>query len=410
MSAAQVLDVARPAPSGDVRPRRRQWLRVVRWGALVAALAAAALVLWRAVNRPSKPAVRYETTPVARGLIVAKVTASGTLSALVTVSVGSQVSGRIESLSADFGSEVRKGQVVATIEPSLFKAAVAQARANNGAAVAALARAEAQAVNADRQYARARALQLEGIASRSELDTAEAALGVAKADVVSARWAVSQSQAALDQANLNLRYTRIASPIDGVVISRNVDVGQTVAATLQAPILFTIAQDPTRMQVDTSVPEADIGKIRKGTVVSFQVDAYPGRRFPGTVRQLRDNAQTIQNVVTYDVVIDVDNSERLLKPGMTANVEIVYAEKAEVLRVANAALRYRPAPGDGTNDAKEASFAPDERPVWLLRAGAPVRVPIRPGITDGTWTEIVSGPVQAGDVAISEVVKEGSTP
>jgi HlyD family secretion protein len=349
--------------------------------------------------------IRYQTAVVDRGPVSAKVTANGALSALVTVSVGSQVSGRIDSLRADFGSRVKQGDVIATIEPSMFVASVRQARANRAAALATLERAKAQRVNAERQYARQKSLLAQRLVAEAEYDAAEAALGVARADVQAAAASATQAQAALEQAELNLRYTTIVSPIDGVVISRSVDVGQTVAATLQAPTLFSIAHDLTRMQVDTNIAEADVGKMHEGMRVSFTVDAYPGRSLLGTVRQVRDNAQTLQNVVTYDAVIDVDNSERLLKPGMTATVTFVYAERADVLRVPNAALRFKPdratlallkreAPRDPTT--------PDERIVWLLRAGGaePVRVHI--GISDGTSTEVLTGDVRAGDRAVVE--------
>jgi HlyD family secretion protein len=388
-------------------------MRWLRWAMVAMTLGLVALAAFRFSHRQPVPKVRYETALVDRGPIVAKVTASGTLSALVTVSVGSQVSGRIESLRADFGSQVKKGQVIATIDASLFRAAVGQARANHGAARAALERAQAQVANAERQYQRTKALAAEGVASRSELDTLEAALGVARADVVSARAIMAQTKAALDQAELNLRYTTIVSPIDGIVISRNVDIGQTVAAAFQAPTLFTIAQDLTRMQVDTNVAEADVGKLREGTVVSFGVDAYPTRKFAGTVRQIRDNAQTLQNVVTYDAVIDVDNSERLLRPGMTANVVFVYAEKSDVVRVPNAALRFRPDAAAGAELTKNAAPAPsraDERLLWLLRSGRPQALIARTGVSDGSFTEVVAGDVHPGDAAIVEAVGENRAP
>lgn len=281
-----------PSPSRRVR-------RVLRWALPAAAVVAAGAVFaakWSAAK--AEPTVRYEAVAVDRGPIAAKVTATGAVSALVTVLVGSQVSGRIETLAADYGSRVEKGQTIATIEPSLFRAAVAQARANHASARAAVDRARAHVTQAEKDFARARALLDDALISRAEYDAAEAALLAARADEKAAIASVSQTQAALEQAELNLRYTTIVSPIDGVVISRNVDVGQTVAAALQAPTLFTIAQDLTRMEVDTNVAEADVGKIHAGMPVTFTVDAYPGRAFKGAVRQVRDNATTIQNVVT----------------------------------------------------------------------------------------------------------------
>jgi HlyD family secretion protein len=384
---------------------------VLLWVAAAAAVAAGVLVGRMAVTRRQAP-LHFQTAAVDRGPIAAKITATGVVSALVTVSVGSQVSGRIEALYADYGSRVSKGEIVAKIEPSLFRAAVAQARANTAAAAAGRSRAGAQSINADRQYVRTKALHAENLASSVDLDASEAALGVARADVDSAEAALLQANAALAQAELNLRYTTIVSPIDGIVISRNVDVGQTVAATLQAPTLFTIAQDLKRMQVDTNVAEADVGRVHRDMGVTFRVDAYPTRVFQGRIRQVRDNAQTIQNVVTYDAVIDVDNSEGLLKPGMTANVTVVYSEEADVLRVPNAALRFRP--DHNTLAAMQvtapATVDPDQRLVWIANAGTAAPKIVRIGISDGTYTEVLEGALRAGDQAIEEIAGDTSKP
>jgi HlyD family secretion protein len=327
----------------------------------------------------------------------------------VTVSVGSQVSGRIETLGADFGSNVTRGQVVATLESSLFRAAAAQAAANHRAAQATIERARAQLENASRQHERATALRDEGLTTGVDFDASVAALRVARAEVELAQASAAQTLAARDQADLNLRYTTIVSPIDGVVLSRNVDVGQTVAATLQAPTLFSIARDLAQMQVDTAVPEADIGKIHAGMPVSFSVDTYPERTFCGVVRQVRDNAQTVQNVVTYDAVVDVTNSGLLLKPGMTANVTFTYRESPAALRVPNAALRFQPS-ADRLARAKAgappAGTARGIRSVWLLRDGALRPVSVRIGITDGATTEILEGELSSGDQVVVEALPE----
>jgi len=393
---------ARPHVSPLATHRLPKLLRIL---AILAAVAAVALVVVRLATRPSAPAVHYVTGQVDRGEIAAKVTATGTLSALVTVSVGSQVSGRIEWLGADFGSTVKKSQIVARIEPSLFHAAVEQARANNLAATAAVEKARTQSDLTARQAERAENLQKEGLMSQSDLDTARAALASARADLGTARANVAQTKAALDQAELNLRYTVIPSPIDGIVISRNVDVGQTVAAALQAPTLFTIAQDLGQMQVDTNVTEADVGKIRAGMSVTFTVDAYPDRKFGGTVRQVRDNAQTIQNVVTYDAVIDVDNREGLLKPGMTASVTFVYADEKDILRVPTAALRFKPDAAARTAMGAAPGAMPtraSQRLVWVKRAARVDPVLVEIGISDGTQTQITAGDVHVGDVVVEE--------
>jgi HlyD family secretion protein len=355
------------------------------------------------MSRP-KELVHYETTTVDRGSIAAKVTATGAVSALVTVMVGSQVSGRIDALYADFESPVKRGQTVATIEPSLFRAAVSQAKANLAAAQAAVERAHAHTVQAEKDFVRAKGLVAEGLVSTADYDAADAARTAARSDEAAAVAGVAQVRAALEQAQLNLHYTTIVSPIDGVVISRNVDVGQTVAAALQAPTLFTIAQDLTRMQVDTNVAEGDVGKVTAGMPVTFTVDAYPARTFDGTLRQVRDNATTLQNVVTYDAVIDVDNSSRLLKPGMTASVTFTYTRRDDVVRVANPALRFTPdAPTLAAMKASApAPVAAGERVIWLLRDGHPLPLVVKPGVSDGSTTEIARGDLRPGDRVIVE--------
>ena len=412
---------------------RRAWLI----GVLVLIAAGIVAVAW---SRSAKaPSVKYETVQVDKGRIVARVTATGTLSALVTVQVGSQVSGRIAELFADFNSPVKKGQIIAKIDPALFKAAVEQARANYAAAKGNLEKAQAQAVEAERQFERAKALAERQLIATADRDTAESTAAAARAQVSASQGAVAQASAALHQAEVNLAYSTIKSPIDGVVISRSVDVGQTVAASLQAPTLFTIAEDLRKMQVDTSVAEADVGKLRPDMTATFVVDAYPQERFRGKVRQIRNAPQTVQNVVTYDAVIDVENPEQKLKPGMTANVTFIYAEKSDVLRVPNAALRFRPPP-ELTKKLEAASGAPsaepstagsvertasserprpgrgggggrmgprdepDQRTVWVLPTlGEPRPVRIRTGISDGTLTEVVEGDLHAGDALITEM-------
>jgi HlyD family secretion protein len=388
--------------------------RALRWLLALLALAVGAGAAARFLKAREAPPVRYQTLVVDRGPIAAKVTASGALSALVTVNVGSQVSGRIDSLHVDFGSHVARGQVVATIEPSLFRAAMAQAIANQAAATATFERAVAQRINAEQQYTRSKTLLERRLVAPAEYDAAAAALGMARAEERAAAASREQAKALRNQAALNLHYTTIVSPIEGVVISRNVDVGQTVAATLQAPTLFTIAKDLSHMQVDTNVAEADVGKLRAGMEVSFSVDAYPGQVFNGKLRQVRDNAQTLQNVVTYDAVVDVDNAQHLLKPGMTATVSFVYAQQPDALRIANAALRFKPdraLQAQLPREPAQAAGGLDQRVAWLLRAGRAEPVRVRVGISDGVSTEVLAGDVRRGDRAIVEAetdAKSGS--
>jgi HlyD family secretion protein len=381
-----------------------------------ALLALLLIIYWRSGRGGGKTV--YQTANPERRRITAKVTATGALSALVTVQVGSQVSGRIQSLGADFNSPVKKGQVIATIDPAMFDAAASQARANVSAAQGSLRKAEVQALDAQRQQQRAQALFMQKFVGQADLDTADANAHAAQAQVAVARGALEQARAAQHQAEINLAYTRILSPVDGVVISRSVDVGQTVAASLSAPTLFVIAEDLKKMQVDSSIAEADVGKLAPGMKTRFSVDAYPNERFRGVIRQIRNAPQTVQNVVTYDAIIDVDNSELKLKPGMTANVTIIYAEKEEALAIPNAALRFKPPDegrrrGTGSGAGSSAASAPGEgrgrgpgaslgKAVWLLLNGKPEKREVSTGISDGSWTELTGGDLKEGDAVITD--------
>lgn len=375
----------------------------------------------------------YRTVQPDRGKIAAKVTATGTLSALVTVQVGSQVSGRIQEIYVDFNSPVKKGQVLAKIDPQLTEAAVNQARANFLEAKSNYERAKVQADLARRQYERTKSLAEQQLIAMADLDSARASLEAAEAQVAGAKASMQRSEASLHQAEVNLAYTTILSPIDGVVISRDVNVGQTVQASMQAPTLFVIAQDLRKIQVDASIAEADMGKMRPGMKAEFTVDAYPDETFVGTVRQIRNSAVTVQNVVTYNAIIDVENPDLKLMPGMTANVSLIYDERENVLRIPNSALRFRPAAGTverpkrpegdrrpGQNrpapadapaaavGAPNASVVPGEgrpglggapadaanpnrRTVWILENGKPRPVRITTGLSDGNLTEVVDG-------------------
>ena len=383
-----------------------------RAGGVFAALAlcATAYVGVRAYAARQSRGPRFETSAVDQGRISARVTATGTVSALVTVQVGSQVSGRITELGADFNSQVTKGQVIAKIDPQLLRAGRDQARANYEAAVGNLTKAKAQAGDAARQAERNKVLAASGLVSVADLDTSLANADAAKAEVEATNGALEQAQAALRSAEVNLDYTTIVSPIDGVVISRSVDIGQTVAASLQAPTLFTIAEDLKKMQVDTNVAEADVGRLEPGMDAAFTVDAYPSEVFHGRVRQIRNAPQTVQNVVTYDAVIDVENVALKLKPGMTANVTFVAADRPYTVRLANAALRFRPPTellGRLAGAAKTASDGPNvaqmagTRSVWALNGDRPERHEVRTGITDGTFTELVGGDVRPGELLIT---------
>ena len=378
-----------------------------------------------------KPTFHLDKTRVERDDVIGRVTATGTVSALVTVQVGSQVSGRISELNADFGSRVKKGQVIARLDARMFRAAEEQARANKVAAEADVAKAQALAEDAEHKFGRTDELSGKKLVAPAELDSAKATAKGAQASVAAAEGNLAQARAALNQASVNLGYTTIVSPINGVVISRNVDVGQTVAASLQAPTLFTIAEDLGKMQVHAAVSEADVGRLEAGMPASFTVDAYPDEKFQGTIRQIRDAPQTLQNVVTYDAVVDVENPNHRLRPGMTANVTFIYAERKGVLRVPTAALRFRPpealverADGQPAPAAKPgkkkhkkvaqaatappaegaAANAPATKSLWVLHGQAVREVPIEVGVSDGSKIEITKGELAEGDVVVIDAI------
>jgi len=389
---------------------------------------------------------KFRMVRVERGEISSIVTATGTINPVITVLVGSQISGTIKALYADFNSVVKEGQVVAQIDPAIFEAQVEQGRANVLNAQANLLNAQANLENAKANLVKAEVAVLDtkrtldrnrpllerNVIAQATLDTAQANYDtavaqrdVAKAQVESAKSQVESSKAQIEQAKAalkvaetNLRYTTIRSPVNGIVIARNVDVGQTVAASLQAPTLFTIAKDLTQMQVDSNVSEADVGRIAVGQDSTFTVDAYPERIFRGRVSEIRNAPIVVQNVVTYDVVIQVGNKDLKLKPGMTANVSIMIAHRGGVLKIPNSALRFRPESagkesGKGGLPRKSGeqvkSSQGDQRRtgrVWTLSPeGKPKSIAVVLGITDGTFSEVLSGDLKEG----MEIIVEEAT-
>jgi len=369
-------------------------------GAIIIVVATAGFFLLR--GRGNEP--QFRTDKIVRGDIEMAVTATGTVNPVTTVLVGTQVSGTIKNIYVDFNSPVKKGQLIARIDPALFEAQVNQARANLLSAKANLEKAEATSVDAKRTMERNKELLSKNLIAQSDFDTAETNYETAKDSVSAAKSQVAQSEAALSLAGTNLFYTKIVSPVDGIVVSRNVDVGQTVAASFQTPTLFSIAQDLTKMQIDTNVAEADIGNVKVGQDVEFTVDAYPDITFKGKVWQVRNAPITVQNVVTYDVVIQVDNPELKLKPGMTANVSIIISLRKGVLKIPNAALRFLPV------EMSKPSVQQKGAGVWILVQGKPERVPVSTGISDGSYTELVSGKISEGQEVIVESLTKAKGP
>lgn len=431
--------------------------KVVTWLVAIAVLGgAAAIVLTRA--RSGEPPVVFRRVKVDRGAVEQVVTANGTLSAVVTVQVGSQVSGTIMKLYADFNSRVKEGQVVAQIDPTRFKATVEQAQAALKNAEASAARARVNHKQAKLDYDRAKELAARQVIGQAELDTLKSKLDVTEVELAATDAAIAQARAQVGMARVDLERTTIKSPISGVVLQRAVDVGQTVAASLQAPTLFTVAQDLSHMEVRAAIDEADVGKLREGLDARFTVDAYPGSEFAATIFQIRSQPNVTQNVVTYDAILRVENPDGRLRPGMTANVRVVTERRDDVLRIPNAALRFKPstdmltsgggAPsgaggggarswgnkgpvltdsrGDGRRGGPGAGGAPaaggpagrsgrggEGGARSIARVFKPVGdkvspVVFQPGIADDEFTEVKSGPLLEGDEIIVEATGAGA--
>jgi HlyD family secretion protein len=434
-------------------------IKITKTKSLVASamVVTAGVGLWYCFSNKNQAA--YQTAAIERGNVQASISATGNCNAVVTVQVGSQVSGNIKALYADFNTKVKKGQLVAEIDPDQFQARVDQSKASVDSARtavvsgqaqvekanadiagakaavasqnAAISKAKAAANDAKMKFASRKALFEQGIMSKDDMDTAQstydqavaeqqaadaqldaanhqvqsaqAMLQVAKTQLASAQAQVQQAQASLAQAQLDLDHTKIIAPVDGTVISRQMDVGQTVAASFQAPTIFQIAQDLTKMQVDTNVDEADIGQVKLGQPAKFTVDAYPRNTFQGAVTQIRQAPINVQNVITYDVVVAVPNPDLKLLPGMTANVKILTNEADAVLKIPNAALRFRPADLLAPTSVHAAGRRQDAgSTLWILGAdGKPKAAKVTLGITDGLYTSVQSGDLKEGDRVIT---------
>jgi HlyD family secretion protein len=367
----------------------KYWLMAGLSALLIAAIAAAT---WWALDERSS--VHYVTAPVTRGAVTRTVTATGTVNPELTIIVGTYVSGVIQELYCDYNTQVKKGQVCAKIDPRPYQSVVDQNKANLAVAKAQLEKDQANLTYTKLALDRASTLVQTHAVSQDAYDNAKSAYDQALAQIAFDQATIQQRQAALDAAQINLDYTNIVSPVDGIVVSRAVTMGQTVAASFQTPTLFLIATDLTKMEVDANVSESDIGGIKLGNKASFTVDAYAKRTFEGTVSQVRQSPQTVQNVVTYDVVISVYNSDLTLMPGMTAASRIVVDQRYDVIRVPNQALRYVPKSLAGAVQS-------DHAQLWVLREGQPMSIPVVAGLDDDNFTEIVSGDVKSGDLAIT---------
>jgi HlyD family secretion protein len=351
---------------------------------------------------------RYVTAPVSTGDIVRAIVTTGAVNPVVTVEVGSYVSGVIQTLYCDYNTQVKAGQLCAKIDPRPFQVVVDQASANLESARAQLNKDQASLAYAKVNYERDRKLLKQGIVSQDTVDSDKSAFDQGTAQVALDESSINQRAAELHAAQVNLDYTDIVSPVDGTVVSRDVNVGQTVAASFQTPTLFLIAQDLTKMQVDTNVSESDVGGARLGEKACFTVEAYPDQEFCGQVSQVRRAPITVQNVVTYDVVVSVDNPDLRLLPGMTANTRIITDERNNVLRVPVQALKFSPEGFAGKGRNAAAGKAESGAHVWVLRDVRPARIPIVAGLDDDTFAEVVHGDLKPGDQVVINEVSPGA--
>ncbi|MGI6075378.1 MAG: efflux RND transporter periplasmic adaptor subunit [Pyramidobacter sp.] len=367
--------------------------KLVLLAALAAALGSGAFFYYG--GRAASSTVSYRTAPVVRGSLRSVIHATGSLSAQETVDVGTQISGTINEIAVDYNDKVAQGQLIAVMDSRMQQAEVDIAQANVAAAKAELARARAALLRATRDLRRTRELIKKDLIARSDLDAAVEAKAAADANVRSAEAAVAQRLAALRKAEVNLGYTKIYSPVDGVIVNKNVEKGQTVAASYQTPSLVEIARDLKLMQLKVNVDEADVGSVKVDQKAEFTVDAYPDRTFEGRVTQVRISPSSSDNVVSYTVVVGVSNDDERLMPGMTANVNLVVDEKHDVLLVPNSALRFRPVEAAGQiarGSWRKPVIVSAEAPgVYVLQGGVPVKTEVEKGITDGQNTEILSG-------------------
>ena len=414
-------NVAQTLGVDDAKPHRKRW-----W---LWAGAAVLLVIILASALGKKPqAVKYVTQPAKRGNLVVTVSATGTLEPLKKVDVGIEVSGTIKTVEADYNDEVKVGQVLARLDTSRLEAQAQQNEAALQAAQAKVVQAQASVQEAEAQLARLnRVRELSGgkMPSETDLDTAKANLARDKADEASAKASVAQAQAALNVVRTDLSKAVIGSPINGVVLKRSVEPGQTVAASFQSPTLFTLAEDLTQMELQVDVDEADVGQVRQGQEATFTVDAYPDRTFPARITQVRFGSQALEGVVTYKTVLKVDNSSLALRPGMTATAVITVNKQENALLIPNAALRFAPTakdttsrtnsgglvgmllprpPGQQSKQADEPDTKKKEQQVWTVRNGELVPLSITKGLNDNQHTEVVSGQVEAGTELVTDEV------
>jgi HlyD family secretion protein len=407
----------------DRRNRLKRWLLV----AILVVTIVISVVIWTKAGKSDS--MQFKTEEVRRGDITVIVTATGTLQPTNEVDVGSELSGIIESVEVDYNNKVKVGQVLARLDTSKLEAQVTQSKAALESAKAKVLQAQAT-LNETRsklaQFQKVRELSNNKVPSQSEFDAAEAAFERAKADEASARAAVSQAEATLEAYNTDLSKTVIRSPINGIVLTRSVEPGQTVAAAFQAPVLFTLAEDLTQMELHVDVDEADVGKVKEGQDAIFSVDAYPNRTFGAQITQTRYGAQTVEGVVTYETVLKVDNADLSLRPGMTATADIIVMKIEDAVLVSSSALRFKMSTDDDkksngglvgallphpprhkSKQNKNTISSGNKQQVWVLKDGQPLAVPVTTGATDGVMTEILDGEIEPGMLLVVDVISRG---
>lgn len=398
----------------DTRSRRSRWGKRLLWLLVAAALAAGAA--WWLLNRQTSAAlISYDTAPATTKTLQVKVQATGNVQPTTQVDVSSERSGVIRSVNVKANSLVKRGDVLAQLDTERLEAELARGKAALAATEARLEDAKATLVEKQTAFKRAERLSKQGISSTADLDTARAARSRAEAGVVAAKADIEVAKAELTMQETDITKTRILSPVDGIVLKRDAEPGQTVASSLQAPVLFTLAEDLARMQLEADIDEADIGEVKPGQSATFTVDAYPGKSFPAVIETIEYSPEVTDNVVTYKAILTVDNSELLLRPGMTATAQILVNEVTDALTVPNAALRYAPPrrnaaqgfsvtslfiPRIPQTEKSAAPSADGERTIYVLRGGTPEPVKVRSGVSDGRDTQILSGEIKAGDEVI----------
>ena len=410
-----------------INPSDDQPRQYIKWGSIAAVIVIIGIVALQWFGNGNSQAIRFKTAEVTRGTLTVTVSATGTLEPVNQVDVGSEISGTIKTVMVDFNDQVQQGQVLATMNTDQLQAKVNQAKAALELAKAKVKQAEATVIETRNKLRRSKELEKSGMCSAEDCDAAQASYARAEADLASTQAQVVEAQSSLDAEQTTLAKATIHSPINGIVLNRDVEPGQTVAASFQTPVLFTLAEDLTQMELHVDVDEADVGQVREGQTAEFTVDAYADRTFPATITEVHIASQTVDGVVTYETVLQVDNSALLLRPGMTATADIMVQQIEDALLLPNTALRFTPAvqeqqvksgssslvgsllprPPGAAKSREESAEDKKQQRVWVLRDGQPVAIPVTTGATDGIMTEVTGGDIESGTAVIVDILSTG---